>query len=118
MAICYSSELDKVFHALGDGSRRLILATLAKNSRCTASELVDLFDVAQPTISKHLKVLEAAQLVHRTVEGRRHYFSLNAAGLGQVDDWLARHRSLWNNSLDRLECYLFSEAGSGHSGDD
>ena len=106
MAIHYTSSLDRTFHALGDGSRRAILETICQKQRCTAGELVALFDVSQPTVSKHLKVLEAAGLVVRRVEGRRHIFTLGHEGIRAADIWINRHLALWEKSLDRLANYL------------
>jgi len=105
MAI-YSYSLSKTFHALGDESRREILAMISHKRRCTAGELVKLFNVSQPTVSKHLKVLESAGLVTRHIEGRHHVFALGADGLKQADEWINRHLGFWENSLDRLGQYL------------
>lgn len=103
MAICYQEPLDRTFHALGDGTRRQILAVLANQGPASASELQAPFELSQPTISKHLKVLETAGLVLRQVEGRVHRFSLNPAPLQEVEDWVARHQTFWQGSLSRLE---------------
>ncbi len=102
MAIRYSNSLNLTFHALGDESRRKILAMISHKQRCTAGEIVDLFDVSQPTVSKHLKVLEAAGLVIRHIEGRHHIFALRADGLREADGWIRRHLAFWESSLDRL----------------
>lgn len=106
MAIHYSHPLDRTFHALGDESRRRILATISRQASCSAGELVDLFDTAQPTVSKHLRVLETAGLLNRHIEGRRHFFTLNAAPLREADGWLERHLSFWERSLDQLGDFL------------
>ncbi len=106
MAIRNSNSLDRTFHALGDESRRKILAMISQKKHCTAGELVSLFDVSQPTISKHLKVLEAAGLVNRRIEGRNHIFELGANELKEADSWIKRHLVIWENSLDRLEHFL------------
>lgn len=102
MAIQYTEALDRTFHALGDASRRRMLATLRERGDCTAGELGILFDSAQPTISRHLQVLERAELVRRRVDGRRHVFSVAPARLEQAQDWLARHTAFWQGSLDQL----------------
>ncbi len=106
MAIQSNSDLNHAFHALGDESRRKVLEILSKKQQCTAGELVKLFSFSQPTISKHLKVLENANLVSREIEGRNHVFSINSDGLKGVNTWLERHQSLWDKSLDRLELQL------------
>lgn len=106
MAIQYVEALDRTFHALGDGSRRRMLATISRKGACSAGELVALFESSQPTISRHLKVLEEAQLVARRVEGRRHVFTLSPARMKQARAWLERHLAFWEGSLDQLDALL------------
>jgi DNA-binding transcriptional ArsR family regulator len=106
MAIQYTEALDRTFHALGDASRRRMLATLSRKGACSAGELGALFDAAQPTISKHLRVLEEAQLVSRRIEGRRHVFELTPSRMRQAQHWLDRHLAFWAGSLDQLEGLL------------
>jgi DNA-binding transcriptional ArsR family regulator len=113
VAIQYATPLDRTFHALGDESRRRILATISRVGRCSAGELVELFDTSQPTVSKHLRVLESAGLVARCVEGRRHFFTLEAAALQTAESWLRRHLSFWEKSLDQLGDYLDASEGRG-----
>lgn len=102
MAIHYQHKLDRIFHALGDQTRRQMLTLLSKRGECTATELGKPFDIAQPSVSKHLRVLEQASLVSRTVDGRVHRFQLRSKSLRQAETWLARHQKLWENSLDAL----------------
>lgn len=106
MAIHYDTPLDRTFHALGDGTRRQLLAILASEGTRTAGELSSRFDAAQPTLSKHLKVLEAAGLISRRVEGRTHHIDLETAQLSDAQDWIYRHKEMWNAMLDNLENYL------------
>lgn len=106
MAIQYQTPLDRVFHALGDETRRRMVAMLAAEGVLSASELGAPFDVAQPTTSKHLKVLERAGLVAREVAGRRHRFRLQPEALGEAQDWIARHKAFWEGTLARLEAHL------------
>ena len=106
-------QLDRTFRALGDGTRRAILHELARGKARTAGQLGQHFRSAQPTISKHLKVLEAALLIERTVTGRVHWFRLQANGLRDATRWLARHQAFWEGAVDRLE-QLLSE-GTGHA---
>lgn len=106
MAIQYAEALDRTFHALGDGSRRRMLATISRKGACSAGELAALFDSAQPTISKHLRVLEDAQLVTRRVEGRRHVFTLSTPRMKQARAWLERHLAFWEGSLNQLDDLL------------
>ncbi len=116
MAIHNSNSLDQTFHALGDESRRKMLAMISHKQRCTAGEIVDLFDVSQPTVSKHLKVLEAAGLVIRRIEGRHHVFALRADGLKEADGWIKRHLAFWESSLNRLGQLLDTEENNLNDG--
>ena len=106
MAIQYQNALDRTFHALGDESRRRMLAMLATEGECTASELGKQFRHAQPTISKHIKVLEKAGLVQREIDGRIHRFRLDSRPLDEAEDWIARHRQFWAGTLERLEGFV------------
>lgn len=103
MAVQYTEALDRTFHALGDASRRRMLMVLRERGPCTAGELGALFDSAQPTISRHLRVLEDAELVRRKVDGRTHVFSLASARARQAQKWMRRHLAFWEGSLDQLE---------------
>ncbi len=102
MAIRYVDPLDRTFHALGDGTRRRMLALLTRRGECTAGELGAPFDIAQPTASRHLAVLERAGLVRRRVEGREHRFRIDPAPLDEARAWITRHRDYWVATLDRL----------------
>jgi DNA-binding transcriptional ArsR family regulator len=101
-----SQHLDRTFRALGDGTRRAILHELARGEARTAGELGQRFRSAQPTISKHLKVLEEAQLIERTVNGRVHWFRLQPKGLREATHWLTRHQAFWEGAVDQLEQLL------------
>lgn len=106
MAIQYKSSLDHTFHALGDQTRRGILSILATKGPCTANELREPFNVAQPTVSKHLKVLETAGLVRRQVTGRTHHFELITDHMDEAQDWIIRHKKFWEGTLQRLEHFV------------
>ncbi len=106
MAIYQDTALDRTFQALGDGTRRGMLALLAEKGAQTAGELGDPFDIAQPTASKHLKVLESAGLVSREIDGRIHRFTLAPMRLEQAQDWLETHQEFWERTLDRLDQFL------------
>lgn len=105
MANYPSRDLDDVFGALAHPTRRAILARLHEGS-ASAGELAEPFDVSLPTISKHLRVLEAANLIERRVDGRVHTLSLNDEPLQEVDRWLERYAAGWRKRLDRLDTYL------------
>ena len=117
MAIQYTQSLDRTFHALGDASRRRMLSTLSRKGACSAGEIGELFDAAQPTISKHLRVLEDAELISRRVEGRRHVFELAPTRMRQAQRWLERHLAFWEGSLDQLEALLDEMKAIGPEGD-
>jgi DNA-binding transcriptional ArsR family regulator len=111
MAIHYQSSMDRAFHALGDQTRRDMVSMLASQGALSANELRKPFNVAQPTISKHLKVLETAGLVRREVCGRIHRFHLETAPLKEAEDWIARHRAFWEGTLEQLENFVCSTTG-------
>ena len=92
MAIHYEDAFDRTFHALGDGTRRAMVAMLATRGECTAGELGAPCQISQPTVSRHLAVLERAGLLHRRVQGRVHRFRLKLAPLQEAEAWIARHR--------------------------
>ena len=105
MANYQAADLDQVFGALAHPTRRAILERL-RSGDASAGELAEPFDVSLPTISKHLKTLEEAELITRDVTGRVHTLSLNPAPLQEVDRWLERYAEAWRTRLDRLERYL------------
>jgi DNA-binding transcriptional ArsR family regulator len=104
-----SAQLDRTFRALSDGTRRSMLHVLAHGTPRTASDLGRRFRSAQPTISKHLKVLEEAGLVVRTIEGRLHRFRLRRKPLRDAEQWLSRHQAFWTGAVAQLDS-LLSEA--------
>lgn len=99
------ARLDAVYSALGDGTRRAILARLV-DGESTVGELAQPFAVSRPAISKHLRVLEKAGLVRRTKEGRLSRCRLDAKPLAAASDWLEHYRRLWEQRFDRLDDYL------------
>lgn len=100
------AQLDLVFSALSDATRRSILAQLATGPR-TVAELAAPFDMAQPTISRHLKVLEEAGLIAQGRDAQRRPRTLVVGGpLRDVDVWLGPFREQWERRFDRLEVLL------------
>lgn len=97
--------LDAAFAALADPTRRAILARLAKGE-ATVNELTEPFEMTQPAISQHLKVLEDAGLVIRRVEGTRRPRRLAKNGIDAMDQWLARLRKALEKNYDRLDNLL------------
>ena len=100
-----TDRLSVTLAALADPTRRAILAHLARGE-ASVTELAKPFKMSLPAISKHLKVLERAQLISRSREAQWRPCQLNAQTLKDVDDWLEQYRSLWEQRLDRLDDYL------------
>lgn len=95
-------NLDAVFSALADPTRRAILARLAL-SEATVMELAKPFEMTQPAISRHLKVLEGAGLIVRRVEGAKRPCRLAPDGIAAIDQWLAMLRQALAKNYDRLD---------------
>ncbi len=96
-------ELDAVFAALADPTRRAILARLAREGSVTVTELAKPLDISQPAVSKHLKVLERAGLVTTGRDGVNRPRTLQAAPLAAANAWLERYREYWEASFGRLD---------------
>ena len=104
----YSAHLDAVFHALADPTRRAMLGHLAERE-LTIGELATPFHMSFAGASKHVRVLENAGLVKRTIRGRTHLCRLEAARLAEANAWLRRYERFWNAKLDALEALLLEE---------
>ena len=98
-------RLDAVFAALADPTRRAIVARLA-SGKASVTELAEPFDMTQPAISKHLKVLERAGLVSRGKDAQRRPRRLEAKPLAEATDWLERYRRIWEANFQRLDALL------------
>jgi DNA-binding transcriptional ArsR family regulator len=98
-------NLDAAFSALSDPTRRAILARLALGET-TVMELAQPFEMSQPAVSRHLKVLENAGLIVRRVEGAKHPCRLAKAGVEAIDEWLAMLREALARNYDRLDQIL------------
>jgi DNA-binding transcriptional ArsR family regulator len=98
-------QLDLVFAALADPTRRAMLARLAAGE-ATVNELVALSELSQPTISNHLKVLERAGLVSRGRNAQFRPVRLNPAPLAGAAQWLGNYSDFWEASLDQLDAYV------------
>jgi DNA-binding transcriptional ArsR family regulator len=99
------SNLDASFSALADPTRRAILVRLALGE-ATVMELVEPFDMTQPAISRHLKVLEGAGLIIRRVEGTKRPCRLAPTAVNEIDQWLAMLRQALSANYDRLDDVL------------
>ena len=100
-----SAYLDATFSALADPTRRAILARLARGE-AGVLELAEPFDMSQPAISKHLRVLERAGLISRRREAQRRPCRIEAQRLAQVNRWLEDYRKLWEEQYERLDALL------------
>jgi DNA-binding transcriptional ArsR family regulator len=100
-----SDSLSAIFGALADPTRRAILDRLSTGV-CSVTELAEPFNMTQPSISKHLKVLEKAGLVVRGRDAQWRPRALEAAPLEEANAYLEKFRKLWEERLDRLELYL------------
>jgi DNA-binding transcriptional ArsR family regulator len=101
------SALDLAFAALADPTRRRIVTRLARGET-RVTDLAQPFAMSLNAVSKHLKVLERAGLVHRQRVGREHYLRLRAAPLREVVRWASRYERFWNERLDALGKFLAS----------
>ena len=98
-------QLNSVFGALADPTRRAILARLTEGD-ANVAELAAPFSVSQPAISRHLKVLERAGLISRSRRGTARLSHLEAEPLREATAWLAHYREYWDESYDRLDALL------------
>lgn len=104
--VVQNAALDRVFHALGDPTRRAVLERLGEGP-ASVGELARSFDMALPSFMQHLAVLEDCLLVHSKKEGRVRTYSLAPDTLKSAEQWMARQRALWEKRLDRLDAYLY-----------
>jgi DNA-binding transcriptional ArsR family regulator len=100
------SVLDSVYGALADGSRRTIVGRLAAAGELKVTDLARPFDMSLNAVSKHIKVLEQAGLVHRRVRGRDHWLSLRCEPLATAYAWIGLYQRFWESRIDALEQYL------------
>ncbi|WP_192358530.1 ArsR/SmtB family transcription factor [Mesorhizobium mediterraneum] len=101
-------QMDAVFHALGDATRRRMLRDLAGGER-TVSQLAEPFAMSLAAASKHIKALENAGLIRREVRGRTHLCRLQPGPLASAHQWLGFYERFWTNRLDVLERLLREE---------
>jgi len=100
-----SGRLDLTFAALADPTRRAILARLA-TGEATVTELAEPFEMSQPAISKHLKVLERAGLISMDVDAQRRPRKLEPKRLEEAVDWIERYREIFEQNYQRLDALL------------
>lgn len=100
-----SQRLDATFFALSDPTRRAILARLA-SGQASVAELTAPFNLSQPAISRHLKVLEGAGLIARTRDAQRRLAKIEPRSMANVTVWIERYRKLWETAYERLDAAL------------
>ncbi len=100
-----TDSLSRVFGALADPTRRAILARLSRGE-AGVQEIAEPFSMSLPAISKHLKVLEKANLIRRGKDAQWRPCALDAAPLRDASDWIGDYRQFWEESFDRLDEYL------------
>lgn len=105
-------SLSQTFSALADPTRRAILGRLSQGE-ATVSQLAEPFDISLPAISRHLRVLQEAELVERRVDAQWRVCRLRAEKLQQASHWIESYRQFWENSLDRLAEYLQATSNEG-----
>ena len=99
------SNLDAIFSALADPTRRAILSRLA-DGEASVNEIAAPFEMSQPAVSRHLKVLERAGLIERDVDEQRRPARLKAQKMADAVDWLTEFKSFWGTSFDQLDDIL------------
>jgi DNA-binding transcriptional ArsR family regulator len=104
-----TAELDRSFLALSHPVRRAILERLATGP-ATVGEATRGLDVSKPAVTKHLKLLEAAGAISRTVEGRSHTLRMAPGALDDTSSWIEHHRGLWERKFAVIERYLSEES--------
>lgn len=100
-----SGKLDEVFNALCDPTRRAILARLT-DTDARVTEVASAFAISLNSVSKHIRMLERAGLVRRSIVGRDHVLSLNAAPLAEAQMWIEKYRRFWEGRLAALDHYV------------
>ena len=101
-------QLDSVFHALGDATRRRMLRELAGGER-TVGQLAEPFAISLAAASKHIKALEQAGLIRREIRGRTHLCRLDPGPLAGAHEWLGHYERFWTSRLDALDRLLREE---------
>ena len=103
-----TARLDSVFNALCDPTRRAILARLT-DTDARVTDIAAQFPISLNSISKHIRMLERAGLVRRSIAGREHLLSLDAAPLAEAQMWIEHYRRFWEGRLAALEAYVLRQ---------
>jgi len=105
----YSADVDQVFTALADPTRRAVVQRLGRGS-ASVGELAGGFSITLPSFMKHVRTLEASGLIRTRKSGRIRLCELDRERLALVEDWLAAQRRIWQERTDRLEDFVLQEA--------
>ena len=107
-------DQDSVFSALSDGNRRRIIELLHQKDS-TLLELSESFSISFQALSKHIKILENAHVVHKTKQGKYRVLSLNKSALKEPLEWISHHSDFWNASFDKLNVLIDRETPDGNT---
>jgi DNA-binding transcriptional ArsR family regulator len=107
--VAHSAALDRVFQALADPTRRVMVERLSRGP-ASVTELAEPFDMSLPAVVQHLGVLEASGLVRSQKEGRVRTCRIDAGALRAAERWISERRSMWERNLDRLGEFLAETA--------
>jgi DNA-binding transcriptional ArsR family regulator len=99
------AHLDRVFHSLADGTRRAVIAQLA-NGPASIGDLAQRHDMALPSFMKHIRVLEASEIVVSRKQGRVRMCELRPDALEPAQSWIEKERHIWSSRLDRLDIFV------------
>jgi DNA-binding transcriptional ArsR family regulator len=111
-----AAALDSIFHALADATRRAILRDITLREK-TVGEIAQPYSMSLAAVSKHLDVLERADLIHRERKGSCRMVRLNAYRLRAAQDWLAYYEAFWTDNLDALQAHLESTSPPSRTAD-
>jgi DNA-binding transcriptional ArsR family regulator len=107
-------SMDQTLMALADPTRRAILQRLS-SGEARVTELAQPFDISLNAVSKHIRILERADLIRRRTAGREHFLSFNRQQLDEVATWIETQRAVWSARLDTLEALLKAEDAAAPS---
>ena len=109
--VTHNAQLDLIFAALSDATRRGMLAQLS-DGEMNISALAEPHNMSRPAVSKHLRVLERAGLVRRTRRGRDHVIQVNPGPAEEAGRWIAYYAHIWKRQFDRVDAYLKTTKGT------
>lgn len=104
-------SLTRTFAALSDDTRFRMVEHLISRGEVAAGDLAALSDISGPAVSRHLKVLREAGLIHQRAQGTHRFYSVRPEAFSEISDWTEKHRKFWGGSLDRLDRLLSAETG-------